>query len=612
MGAGGERGARPGLRDSLMLRMGVLLGGIALFAAIGMGSSLTIAQAGRGDAAAINLAGSLRMQSYRIATQVAQVRAGVAPPARIDEAGAEFERRLGSSVLDRAAGEDARRDLLAQVRGHWQSVIRPLLPVAATAGGARGDGFLERVDAYVADIDRLVTALERGAEAKLVWLRWLQALALGACAILAVLAWRQVHRCVLPPLRDLLALAQRVRGGDFSRRAAHTGADELGVLGQAFNAMAGDLAKLYADLETRVREQTRALRQSNRSLQLLYDTARRLGAGPPAAATLRPLLGEAVRSTGAAAAALRLEPEAAAALDELDGRGGAAAPDCIAADPERPPRADAATLRIEVADQGRRYGVLEIERAADGAPGPEHQRLLETVAQHIAACLHARQRDLSQRRLALLEERNVIARELHDSLAQSLSYLKIQVSRLQSALPAGQPAQVTDILGELREGLGSAYRELRELLVTFRIAMPETGLETALARALAEFGSRGGLATELEFAPGAQALSPHQEIHVLQIVREALSNIVHHARARRARVSLERCGARIRVHIDDDGVGLGDNPGRERHYGLTIMRERARSLGGEIAFLNRDGGGCRVELGFPASAAAPSDGGSSP
>jgi two-component system nitrate/nitrite sensor histidine kinase NarX len=88
--------------------------------------------------------------------------------------------------------------------------------------------------------------------------------------------------------------------------------------------------------------------------------------------------------------------------------------------------------------------------------------------------------------LALLEERAVIARELHDSLAQSLSYLKIQVGRLQ-LLPGGAEAaaQARDIVTELREGLNGAYRQLRELIATFRLKMEHPRLEDSLTRSSA-------------------------------------------------------------------------------------------------------------------------------
>jgi two-component system nitrate/nitrite sensor histidine kinase NarX len=218
----------------------------------------------------------------------------------------------------------------------------------------------------------------------------------------------------------------------------------------------------------------------------------------------------------------------------------------------------------------------------------------------VGASITLSRRGEETRRLALLEERNAIARELHDSLAQSLSYMKIQASRLHAALHAadGDPDQV---LGELRDGISSAYRQLRELLSTFRLQMDGRGLAQALDDTVREFRERERLPVTLNYAMGGCRLNPNAEIHVLQVIREALSNIVHHAAAQRATVDLHysRAEERVQVLIEDDGIGIRPQQAdRAHHYGLTIMEERARSLGGRIAVEARPGGGTRVVLTF--------------
>lgn len=133
----------------------------------------------------------------------------------------------------------------------------------------------------------------------------------------------------------------------------------------------------------------------------------------------------------------------------------------------------------------------------------------------------------------------MIARELHDSLAQSLSYLKIQVSRLQSLLARGADrAAIEPVVDELREGLNGAYRQLREPPHHVPAEDGRPGLAAALAKTIAEFGGRGGVAIELDNRLANFLLSVNEEIHVLQIVREALSNVVRHAHATHAAVRL--------------------------------------------------------------------------
>lgn len=267
-----------------------------------------------------------------------------------------------------------------------------------------------------------------------------------------------------------------------------------------------------------------------------------------------------------------------------------------------------------IRDQNQVYGLLRVGVPAEGLESWQ-TRLLQAIAAQIAIAVTNSRRSEQSRRLALFEERAVIARELHDSLAQSLSYLKIQTARLDAALQktsAGETAR--GVVEELREGVNSAYRQLRELLSTFRLRVDGRGLATALDTTVREFRDRNGIRIELDYNLERCSLSANEEIHVLQVVREALSNVVRHARASWAGVVLayDPVGNRVTVTIDDDGIGIPPSPLRTNHYGLAIMDERARTLGGEAHVFARTGGGTRVQLMFsplsgsgPLSASAP-------
>jgi two-component system nitrate/nitrite sensor histidine kinase NarX len=207
----------------------------------------------------------------------------------------------------------------------------------------------------------------------------------------------------------------------------------------------------------------------------------------------------------------------------------------------------------------------------------------------------------SQSRLiALSEERSVIARELHDSLAQSLSYLKIQVSLLEKAImdEAGMDKSL-EISDEIRKGLNDAYRQLRELLTTFRLRIKEEGLAVALKETVDEFGSRSDVNIELVNRIGNCQFSANAEIHLIHIIREALGNILQHAKASKARVLLQ-CddeGNAILI-IEDNGIGLLDKQAQQHHYGLAIMQERAKGLGGKFELSHPDDGGTTIKLSF--------------
>jgi two-component system nitrate/nitrite sensor histidine kinase NarX len=256
-------------------------------------------------------------------------------------------------------------------------------------------------------------------------------------------------------------------------------------------------------------------------------------------------------------------------------------------------------ISFPVRDREERFGVLLVDLPAGQDLAPWQQRLLAALAGHIGTALSLQRRMRESRRLILHEERSILARELHDSLAQSLSYLKIQVTRLAAALDdQADPAKPHEILRELREGISSAYRQLRELLTTFRLKMDDRGLGRALEETVQEMRARSSVDIRLDSRLPPNLLSPNEEIHVLQIVREALSNVIRHADARRADVRLRLDDEGVEVEVRDDGRGYVPPTDQVRHYGLTIMRERTLSLDGELTLLSPPEGGTLVRLRF--------------
>jgi two-component system nitrate/nitrite sensor histidine kinase NarX len=233
-------------------------------------------------------------------------------------------------------------------------------------------------------------------------------------------------------------------------------------------------------------------------------------------------------------------------------------------------------------------------------------QLLEALSRHIGIAIGTARRTEQSRRLSLLEERAALARDLHDSLAQSLSYMKIQVSRLKPLLPVAEPGQArsgagneaSEVLAELRDGLNSAYRQLRELLTTFRLRIEGEGLAAALQTTVTEFSGRGNIPITLEVHLAGCRLTANEEIHALQIVREALSNVLNHAHAHQAEVRVVcNSDGSVSATVTDDGIGIHQTAGAH-HYGMTIMEERANNLGGQLTVENLPTRGARVTLHF--------------
>jgi len=241
-------------------------------------------------------------------------------------------------------------------------------------------------------------------------------------------------------------------------------------------------------------------------------------------------------------------------------------------------------------------GVLLVEMEQGRFLEDSEIRVLEITARLLAMTAKYQSHDEEGRRLAVLEERASIARELHDSLAQSLSFMKIQVARLQSKT---NDSELAPVVQELREGLDNAYRELRELLTTFRVHMDLRGLGYAIQATIDEFSQRSQLNISFDNRLVNCRLTVNEEFHILHVVREALSNIVRHSGAKNVTILMQlQASGEVELIIDDDGVGYTPASSTYDHHGQVIMKERAQSLGGEVEVMARRYGGTRVHLYF--------------
>ena len=604
-------------RPSVVIRLGGWIAAIASLAVISILASITVVELSSGEARAINMAGALRMHSYAIQSTVGLDTKDVHYP-RLTQAMAEFEARYTHPDLLRIiplSPDDPVRQAYESVGDFWRTRFRPAVQKAGPEAEARL-ALQADTTQMVAHIDQLVALVEDGLETKLQALRLVQGISLALLLIVGASAVIQLKTYVLNPLGELLGLAKVVRKGNFNQRVAVRDADELGQLGEAFNFMVEDLSRSYAELENRVMEKTEELARSNQSLNLLYRTIRALSERAVSKTTLQQVLQEVAQVIGIRSGTVCLTkgdgmsvvvqadpaaplPDAELCRSECHGCEQGGAPQVTIGVRDAAP--GEWNISVPLFDGTRNHGAMLLQQANSKRLESWQIELLEAVGRHIGSALATTQRNEERHRLALLDERSVIARELHDSLAQSLSYLKIQVTRLQSLLgPQPRPEPVNEVVGELRDGLNEAYRQLRELLTTFRLRIDGRGLPAAIDDTVQDFRRRTGLNITLENHLSSLELPPHREIHVLQIIREALSNIERHAKARHVSVTLRNAeGNQLTVSIEDDGIGFDKNNTPMHRYGIVIMRDRAQNLEGDLKVNPRNGGGTRVEFTFP-------------
>jgi two-component system nitrate/nitrite sensor histidine kinase NarX len=604
-------------KSSILLRLATVLGAVSLLAIGVVLTAAYVTERAAGKGTAINIAGSLRMQSYLLATRVADVRGEAAARAEaIRDEVAAFERRFGDVRLVTAvSARGPLHEAYTRIDAHWR-VLKPRALAVAAGDAAAQARFLDTVDPFVAGIDRFVHALDADLESRIHMLQVALASTLFVILVLIVTAFFALDVQVFQPIKELVRVTQAVRRGDFTPRAPSVGDDELGQLSRDFNHMVEELGRLYGSLEAQIAAKTADLAEKNRSLSLLYETARELsgpsldrGTAARVAARVREVLGvQAVGICARAAEGARAWPLAVDPPDDLicaQVSGGAHGVDAGVGTRH--------VMSLPLMDGERQHGVMPLVLADGRDLAPWQLELAQTVARHIGVAMAAAEARDEHRRLALMEERSAIARELHDSLAQALSYTQIQLARLSRLLaaPARDPtqAQAREVAQQLREGVSNAYRQLRELLTTFRLQLNGRGLGPALAEAAADFSARSGVPVQLDDELAGTELSANEQIHVLQIVREALANVEHHAHARRAWVALRQAGdggGTVALTVEDDGVGLQSSTAPRHHFGLSIMRDRAAALGGTLEIGPRDrveGTGTCVRLSFGPHAA---------
>lgn len=581
-------------RGSLPARAGVavlLIGTLALGSAVSAG---LIAWLSEDDAAAINTAGSLRMSVYKLSWRL---QAGT-DNAEIQRQGDNFRHRLESINLTRILRSDPQSPLnqaYAGLRERWHNQLAPALE--------RGDVavFHANADDFVEQLNQFVLLLQRQSERKQSWQLAIQGTALFVTVMVLMVGMYSLQSSVLSPLQELVRATERFRAGDLSARVQYRSEDELGHMANSFNAMAEALEQSHHTLESRVTQKTAHLAQANAALQLLYQSSRRIATDPATADSLDELIDSFQNRLPGLRLTLCLHgdpQEPAAQLIALQGsdlRQICSPGDCASCSMHNGSR----LIACPVVNLGSELGELRAGFADGRAPEQWEMELIEALANLIGTALSLERRREQDHRLLLFEERAIIARELHDSLAQALSYMKLQVTRLQTLINRGESPQTLEkVAEEIREGLNNAYRQLRELLTTFRLKIQDGGLDKALQDTVREFSERGQFPVHLNIQPLAFDLLANEQIHLLQIAREALSNCARHSGADQVWVTLRPAGDALELLVEDDGCGLSGDYDQRQHHGTTIMQERSRQLHGQLTLEPRTPRGTRVRLTF--------------
>ena len=259
-----------------------------------------------------------------------------------------------------------------------------------------------------------------------------------------------------------------------------------------------------------------------------------------------------------------------------------------------------------------RVGTLGLATAGPRRFSDADVETLSALATQAGLALEAARLRDELRALAVQGERERIAREMHDGLAQVLGYVNTKSQAVDEMLADGRVAEARKQLGELAAAARSVYVDVREAILSLSPpVLPERGLASALEEYAARYAESSKLAVRFQATSEANQapLSTEIKAEVFGIAREALTNVRKHAHAQRVTIGLTREGAEVVLRISDDGVGFdpeaaGRGPEKWPHFGLAGMRERAEAVGGRVAWHSRPGAGSEVELRVPVAPGA--------
>ncbi|WP_428717096.1 type IV pili methyl-accepting chemotaxis transducer N-terminal domain-containing protein [Undibacterium curvum] len=609
---------------------------IGLGMTLGMiGYTLLLSWQLEGGGAAINEAGSLRMRSYRLVVELEHYQ---------DKRKIEQElRKFDQSLSDLQTG-DAKRPLflpmtpairaqLHKVAIEWKNRVEPdarkVLDVASIdEKNSALAVYANNVPIFVNNINDLVSLVELELAQKTTWLRLCQTtltfMALAASVALLYL----LYLWIVGPVSRMQAGIARMSNDDLSVRLPIETDDEFGALAQAFNHMADRVQTVHRTLEERVSEKTAKLQAQNQEMSTLYEIAGFL-AGPHSIEDLcRGFLHRIMQRIHADGGTVRIldhqndnlhiivhegisekmiEEEHCIKKDEcLCGaatqKGIIFVRDFRQLDQQKHYRCQEEgffSLAIfQILAREQVIGSFSLHFSDERVISGEERRLLETLGKNLGAAIENQRLIAKEKEFAVSQERNLLAQGLHDSIAQGLNFLNLQVQMLEDSLRRKAIEEIIDIAPLLRAGVQESYEDVRELLLNFRTRLQDSNLESEMRNLVSKFQRQTSVSSDIAFIGNGAQLAPEQQLQVLFILQEALSNVRKHAQASVVHV-LVKNERDFSLVITDNGTGFDISRVHEKgeqHVGLRIMKERAERLSAKFHLDSQSGKGTTISL----------------
>ena len=446
----------------------------------------------------------------------------------------------------------------------------------------------------------------------------------------------QVQSNFLVPLNNLRVWAEEMREGNHSARISVKTEGEFFELFKGINALSDKLQTLTLDMKSQVKKQTKHIERKTHSLEIIYDVAASINISRDLDDLLSRFLLTLKDVVHARAAVVRLMTDdnqmrlvASIGLDEdlMQREQLIPSNECLCGiaykDGEvlfqkdihqcdkiigrtffEDETKDIGMIAVPLQYRGNTLGVYNLfVNNREFHNEEEIEDLLTSIGRHLGMAIDKARSEDEANRLSLMEERNRLAHELHDSLAQTLASLRFQVRVLDETLRGGQEPAVWHELEKIENNIDEAYSELRELITHFRAPIDKRGLIPAVEHLVERFRYQTDISIFLQKEWNVLHLPASIEVQALRIIQESLNNIRKHSQAHTVRVILRSdTQGDCKILIEDDGIGIVNVPGEEDtlgdHLGLSIMHERAKRIGGTVKIESEPNEGTRILLQF--------------
>ncbi len=503
--------------------------------------------------------------------------------------------------------------LTQEIREQWHSILLRMLSQAREKSAPIQIPDIERIMPNLNRLERLIQS-DRSEYAVLA--RIVQALLILLCVIGLFGVMYCIVRWVIRPIDSVSATLEEFTRGNLSTRLNLKGSFEFEHISDGFNRMASRLQNLVQGLETITQQKTFAVEERNRNLAQLYEMTSSLGKIRSVPEMCDNFTLRLIHYTGAYASAVFLLDEKSqqltlAAQTDLPDHAIKALDDreLFYTDGEEfalkevgqkffpsgnkellfnqlfvPAPEFKCAYAFHVRSGGKTIGIYLLFYGRDVSLSSRRNQLYENFGTHLAVAISNRRLVNRDREFAVAQERAFLAQGLHDSIAQSLSFLNLQVQILESALRNQDTPLVNETVSQIKTGVQESYADVRELLINFRERLHREPFVKALTTVIDRFRAQTHIPVDFRIHGTGREPTEQQKLQIVFILQEALANVRKHAGATAVCVDLNN-SRDFQMRVIDNGCGIDPKLVEARkssHFGLSIMQERAERIGATV------------------------------